>query len=66
MKQLQATFVYSILVLFTMLALRAWYGFYTEFLSEESIANGLIALVFTAISCAGWSSRKEIIKEVIK
>ena len=66
MKALQVTFVYSILVLLTILALRSWYQFYTEFLSEESIANGLIALLFTAISLAGWIMRKEIIKEVIK
>jgi len=66
MKQLQVTFVYSILVLFTMLALRAWYGFYTEFLSEESIANGLIALLFTVIVVTGWILCKQIIEEVIK
>ena len=66
MKALQVTFVYSILVLLTMLALRSWYQFYTEFLSEESIANGIIGLLFTVISIAGWIWRKEIIEETIK
>jgi hypothetical protein len=49
-----------------MLATRAWYGFYIEFLSTESIANGLIALLFTVISLTGWIMRKEIIEEIIK
>jgi len=66
MKTLQVVFVYSILVLFTMLALRGWYGFYTEFISEESIANGIIAILFTIIAVVSWVLRKEIINEVIK
>lgn len=66
MKKLQVIFVYLILSLLSVLAIRNWYGFYIEFLSEESIANGLIALLFTAISLAGWIMRKQIIKETVK
>lgn len=66
MNKLQIIFVYLILSLLSVLAIRNWYGFYTEFLSEESITNGLIALLFTVISLTGWIMRKEIIKEIIK
>ena len=66
MRKLQIIFVYLILCLFSVLAIRCWYQFFTEFLSEESIANGIIAMLFTAISIAGWVLRKEIIKGVIK
>ena len=66
MRKLQIIFVYLILCLFSVLAIRCWYQFFTEFLSEVSIANGIIAMLFTAISIAGWILRKEIIKDVIK
>lgn len=66
MKALQVTFVYSLLILFTILAVNNWYRFYTEFPSEIAIVNGIIAMLFTVISLAGWILRKEIIEEVIK
>lgn len=66
MKQLHVIFVYSILVLFTMLALRGWYGTYNEFLSEQTIANAIVSTLFTIIAVLGWILRKDIIKEIIK
>lgn len=66
MKKIQISFVYALLCLFSILAIRCWYQFFTEFLSEESIANGIIAILFTVISVTGWALKKEIIKDVIK
>ena len=66
MKKLHIFFVYSILILFSLLALNGWYNTYKEFLSEQAIANGIVSILFTVISVTGWILRKEIIKEIIK
>jgi hypothetical protein len=66
MKKINTILVYIILSLLSVLAIRGWYGFFIEFISEDGIVNGVSAMVFTAISVAGWILRKEIIEEVIK
>ena len=66
MKQLHIFFVYSILILFSLLALNGWYNTYKEFLSEQAIANGIVSTLFTVISITGWILRKEIINQVVK
>lgn len=66
MKKINTFLVYLILSLLSVLAIRGWYGFFIEFISEDSIVNGISAMVFTAISVAGWILRKEIIKDLLK
>lgn len=66
MKKINTILVYLILSLLSVLAIRGWYGFFIEFISEDGIVNGISAMVFTAISIAGWILRKEIIKDLLK